>query len=94
MVEIIAWFATLPTRPSYVAQPWVKPMRASKPFQTSPLASELAIQARGLRSIADGIAVEPLLHARLKKAGLIVASPIGWVLTGQGKIALAFAIAH
>jgi len=64
------------------------------PFRTSPQTLELAIQARGLRSIAEGAAVEPLLHARLKKAGLITQSPVGWVLTMQGQIALAFAIAH
>ena len=69
-------------------------MQGTIPFRTSQQALELARQARGLRSIADGLPVNPHLCEMLKKAGLISEGPTGWALTQQGKFALAFAAAH
>ena len=69
-------------------------MRLHTPFQTSRRALELAVQARALRSIAGGVAVEPGLVRTLEKAGLVAKVRAKWALTVQGHIALAFAAAR
>jgi len=43
-----------------------------------------------LRSIAGGLAVQPLLYKRLKKLGVIAPEADGWTLTPDGHIRLMF----
>jgi hypothetical protein len=68
-------------------------MKFHSALQNSQRKLELVVQARALRSVAEGRAVEPRIRAKLKKVGLIERLCDDWALTDQGKIALAFAAA-
>jgi ribosomal protein S19E (S16A) len=69
-------------------------MNAPLPFHSAAKTMDLAVQSRGLRTVLNGAPIEPTLGKRLEQAGLIENTAAGWILTEQGKFALAFAAAR